>query len=149
MAAGLIVFCGATIAAMWLTQAGSAVQLAVLVIAVVGAAALIGLQDHSKKPHQSPLRQNRSPRPSPSRHLRLPARAHLNRRCNVPGPSRKGQELATPDATPSVRSRQQSGSRRRRSLDAGRLAISMAAKPLRVLLIPASSPSAVCAILGA
>jgi signal transduction histidine kinase len=41
---GLIVFCGATIAAMWLTQAGSGVQLAVLVIAVVSAAALIGLQ---------------------------------------------------------------------------------------------------------
>ena len=43
-AVGLIVFCGATIAAMWLTQAGSAVQLAVLVIAVASAAALIGLQ---------------------------------------------------------------------------------------------------------
>jgi signal transduction histidine kinase len=38
------VFCGATIAAMWLAQAGSAVQLAVLVMAVVSAAALIGLQ---------------------------------------------------------------------------------------------------------
>ena len=35
------------------------------------------------------------------------------------------------------------------SLDAGQLAISMAAKPLRVLLIPASSPSAACVILGA
>ena len=34
VAVGLIVFCGATIAAMWLTQAGSGVQLAVLVIAV-------------------------------------------------------------------------------------------------------------------
>ena len=44
VAVGLFVFCGATIAAMWLTQAGSAVQLAVLVIAVVSAAALIGLQ---------------------------------------------------------------------------------------------------------
>ena len=44
VAVGLIVFCGATIAAMWLTQAGSAPQLAVLVIAVVSAAALIGLQ---------------------------------------------------------------------------------------------------------
>ena len=44
VAVGLIVFCGATIAAMWLTQAGSAVQLAVLVIAVVSAAALIGVQ---------------------------------------------------------------------------------------------------------
>ena len=44
VAVGLIVFCGATIAAMWLTQAGSAVQLAVLVIAVASAAALIGLQ---------------------------------------------------------------------------------------------------------
>jgi signal transduction histidine kinase len=43
-AVGLVVFCGATIAAMWLTQAGSAVQLAVLVMAVVSAAALIGLQ---------------------------------------------------------------------------------------------------------
>jgi signal transduction histidine kinase len=44
VAVGLIVFCGATMAAMWLTQAGSAAQLAVLVIAVVSAAALIGLQ---------------------------------------------------------------------------------------------------------
>jgi hypothetical protein len=44
VAVGLIAFCGATIAAMWLTQAGSAAQLAVLVIAVVSAAALIGLQ---------------------------------------------------------------------------------------------------------
>ena len=44
VAVGLIVFCGATIAAMWLTQAGSGVQLAVLLIAVVSAAALIGLQ---------------------------------------------------------------------------------------------------------
>ena len=44
VAVGLIAFCGATIAAMWLTQAGSGVQLAVLVIAVVSAAALIGLQ---------------------------------------------------------------------------------------------------------
>ena len=44
VAAGLIVFCGATIAAMWLTQAGPGVQLAVLVIAVVSTAALIGLQ---------------------------------------------------------------------------------------------------------
>ena len=43
-AVALVVFCGATIAAMWLTQAGSAVQLALLVIAVVSAAALIGLQ---------------------------------------------------------------------------------------------------------
>jgi signal transduction histidine kinase len=44
VAVGLIVFCGATIAAMWLTQAGSGMQLAVLVMAVVSAAALIGLQ---------------------------------------------------------------------------------------------------------
>ena len=44
VAVGLTVFCGATIAAMWLTQPGSAMQLAVLVIAVVSAAALIGLQ---------------------------------------------------------------------------------------------------------
>jgi signal transduction histidine kinase len=43
-AVALVVFCGATIAAMWLTQAGSRVQLALLVIAVVSAAALIGLQ---------------------------------------------------------------------------------------------------------
>jgi signal transduction histidine kinase len=43
-AVALIVFCGATIAAMWLTRAGSAVQLAVLLLAVVSAAALIGLQ---------------------------------------------------------------------------------------------------------
>ncbi len=47
VAVGLIVFCGATIAAMWLTQAGSAVQLAVLVIAVASAAALIGLQGNN------------------------------------------------------------------------------------------------------
>jgi signal transduction histidine kinase len=44
VAVGLIVFCGATIAAMWLTQAGSGAQLAVLVIDVASAAALIGLQ---------------------------------------------------------------------------------------------------------
>jgi len=44
VAVALIVFCGATIAAMWLTQAGSAAQLAVLLVAVVSAAALIGLQ---------------------------------------------------------------------------------------------------------
>ena len=44
VAVGLVVFCGATIAAMWLTQPGSGVQLAVLVIAVASAAALIGLQ---------------------------------------------------------------------------------------------------------
>lgn len=44
IAVALIVFCGATIAAMWLTQAGSAVQLAVLLVAVVSAPALIGLQ---------------------------------------------------------------------------------------------------------
>src|SRR5258708_11475485 len=47
VAVALIVFCGATIAAMWLTQAGSAVQLAVLLVAVVSAAALIGLQGNS------------------------------------------------------------------------------------------------------
>jgi signal transduction histidine kinase len=44
VAIALVAFCGATIAAMWLTQAGSAVQLAVLLVAVVSAAALIGLQ---------------------------------------------------------------------------------------------------------
>ena len=44
VAVTLIVFCGAIIAAMWLTQAGSAAQLAVLFVAVVSAAALIGLQ---------------------------------------------------------------------------------------------------------
>ena len=43
-AVALVVFCGATIAAVWLARAGSAVQLAVLLIAVVSAAALIGLQ---------------------------------------------------------------------------------------------------------
>ena len=47
VAVALIVFCGATIAAMWLTQAGSAAQLAVLLVAVVSAAALIGLQGNS------------------------------------------------------------------------------------------------------
>jgi signal transduction histidine kinase len=40
----LIVFCGATIAAMWLTLPRPAVQVAVLLLAVAGAAALIGLQ---------------------------------------------------------------------------------------------------------
>jgi signal transduction histidine kinase len=40
----LVVFCGATIAAMWLAQARSAVQPAVLLVAVLSAAALIGLQ---------------------------------------------------------------------------------------------------------
>ena len=44
VAVGLVAFCGATIAAMWLTQAGSGAQLAVLVIDVASAAALIGLQ---------------------------------------------------------------------------------------------------------
>jgi hypothetical protein len=44
VAVALFVFCGATVAAMWLTQAGSGVRLAVLVIAVASAAALIGLQ---------------------------------------------------------------------------------------------------------
>ena len=43
-AVALIVFCGATIAGMWLTRAGSAVQLAALLLAVVSAAALIGVQ---------------------------------------------------------------------------------------------------------
>ena len=43
-AVALIVFCGATIAMMWLTRAGPAAQLAALLIAVVSAAALIGLQ---------------------------------------------------------------------------------------------------------
>jgi len=40
----LIVFCGATVGAMWLAHAGSVVQLAVLLVAVVSAAVLIGLQ---------------------------------------------------------------------------------------------------------
>jgi signal transduction histidine kinase len=44
VAFALIVFCGATIAAMWLTLPQPAVQLAVLLLAVAGAAALIGLQ---------------------------------------------------------------------------------------------------------
>jgi signal transduction histidine kinase len=44
VAAALITFCGATIAAMWLTQPRPAVQLPVLLAAVVSAAALIGLQ---------------------------------------------------------------------------------------------------------
>jgi signal transduction histidine kinase len=43
-AVALVVFCGATIAAVWLTRAGSALQLAVLLLAVAGAAALIGWQ---------------------------------------------------------------------------------------------------------
>ena len=41
-----------------------------------------GQRDHRQKPHQPPLRQNRRPRPSASRRLRLPARTHLNRRRN-------------------------------------------------------------------
>ena len=44
VAAVLIVFCGATIAAMWLTQARPAAQLPILLLAVVSAAALIALQ---------------------------------------------------------------------------------------------------------
>ncbi len=44
VAVALVVFSGAAIGAVWLTRAGSAVQLAVLLMAVVGAAALIGLQ---------------------------------------------------------------------------------------------------------
>jgi signal transduction histidine kinase len=47
VAVALIVFCGATIAAMWLTRAGSAVQPTVLLMAVVSAAALIGLQGNN------------------------------------------------------------------------------------------------------
>ena len=46
-AVALIVFCGATIAAMWLTHAGSALQPAVLLVAVLSAAALVGLQGNS------------------------------------------------------------------------------------------------------
>jgi signal transduction histidine kinase len=44
VAFALIVFCGATIAAMWLTLPQPAVQVAVLLLAVAGAAALIALQ---------------------------------------------------------------------------------------------------------
>jgi signal transduction histidine kinase len=44
VAVALLAFCGATIAAMWLTRARSAGQLAVLLAAVVSAAALTGLQ---------------------------------------------------------------------------------------------------------
>jgi signal transduction histidine kinase len=44
VAFALIVFCGATIAAMWLTLPRPAVQMAVLLLAVAGAAALVGLQ---------------------------------------------------------------------------------------------------------
>ena len=44
VAVALIVFCGATIAAMWLTLPRPAVQMAVLLLAVAGAAALVGLQ---------------------------------------------------------------------------------------------------------
>jgi signal transduction histidine kinase len=44
VAVALVLFCGATIAAMWLTRAGPAVQLAVLLMAVASAAALIGWQ---------------------------------------------------------------------------------------------------------
>ena len=44
VAFALVVFCGATIAAMWLTWPRPAVQLAVLLLAVASAAALIGLQ---------------------------------------------------------------------------------------------------------
>jgi signal transduction histidine kinase len=43
----LIVFCGATIAAMWLTLPRPAVQVAVLLLAVAGAATLIGLQGNN------------------------------------------------------------------------------------------------------
>jgi signal transduction histidine kinase len=47
VAVALIAFCGATVAAMGLTQALPAVQLAVLLAAVVSAAALVGLQANS------------------------------------------------------------------------------------------------------
>jgi signal transduction histidine kinase len=47
VAVALIAFCGATVAAMWLTRALPAVQLAVLLAAVVSAAALVGLQANS------------------------------------------------------------------------------------------------------
>ncbi len=43
-AMALVVFCGATITAVWLTRAGSALQLAVLLLAVASAAVLIGWQ---------------------------------------------------------------------------------------------------------
>ena len=36
-----------------------------------------GQRNHRQKPYQPPLRQNRRPRPSPGRRLRLPARTHL------------------------------------------------------------------------
>jgi signal transduction histidine kinase len=44
VAVALMMFCGSTIAAVWLARAGSPLQFAVLLIAVVSAAALIGLQ---------------------------------------------------------------------------------------------------------
>jgi len=44
VAFALIVFCGATIAVMWLSLPRPAVQMAVLLLAVAGAAALVGLQ---------------------------------------------------------------------------------------------------------
>jgi signal transduction histidine kinase len=44
VAVALMVFCGTTIAGVWLARAGSDVQLAVLLMAVISAAALIGLQ---------------------------------------------------------------------------------------------------------
>jgi signal transduction histidine kinase len=44
VAAALTVFCGTTIAAMWLTQASPAMRLPLLLLAVVSAAALIALQ---------------------------------------------------------------------------------------------------------
>ena len=44
VAVALIAFCGGTIVAMWLTPTRPEVQLAVLLVAVVSAAALIGLQ---------------------------------------------------------------------------------------------------------
>jgi signal transduction histidine kinase len=44
VAVALVVFCGATVAAMWLTVPRPAVQVAVLLLAVAGAAALVGLQ---------------------------------------------------------------------------------------------------------
>ena len=47
VAVALIAFCGATIAAMWLTQARPAVQFSVLLVAVVSAAALIGVQGNA------------------------------------------------------------------------------------------------------
>ncbi len=100
-----------------------------------------GQRDHSKKPCQSSLRQDRRPRPSPSRHLRLPARAHLNHRRNVPGPPCKGQAAGRGKTLPQqLEPPAKPNSKRSQYVD--QLAASAAAKPPNRLICARHSPPA-------